>query len=129
MLFEDEVDDPGTTRRFRRPGSFASNASFPTTGKHRGVKLLATVDYETGHIVWQEDEHYTAVLSFAKVMATYPTGNWLWFWTMPGFIMQAASAVSGSAKKSAELVYLPPYSPQLNIVEGLWKWLKSECDQ
>ncbi|MDT2193743.1 hypothetical protein [Paenibacillus larvae] len=25
-----------------------------------GVKLLATVDYETGHIVWQEDEQYTA---------------------------------------------------------------------
>ncbi|WP_206109208.1 transposase, partial [Paenibacillus sp. HB172176] len=24
-----------------------------------------------------------------------------------------------------ELVFLPPYSPQLNIVEGLWKWLKS----
>jgi transposase len=23
-----------------------------------------------------------------------------------------------------ELVYLPPYSPQLNIVEGLWGWLK-----
>ncbi|MDT2240822.1 hypothetical protein P7H22_11355 [Paenibacillus larvae] len=20
---------------------------------------------------------------------------------------------------------MPPYSPQLNIVEGLWKWLKS----
>ncbi len=28
----------------------------PTTGKHRGVKLLATVDYETGRIIWQEDE-------------------------------------------------------------------------
>jgi transposase len=24
-----------------------------------------------------------------------------------------------------ELVFLPPYSPELNIVEGLWKWLKS----
>lgn len=23
-----------------------------------------------------------------------------------------------------ELVFLPPYSPQLNLVEGLWKWLK-----
>lgn len=23
-----------------------------------------------------------------------------------------------------ELVFLPPYSPQLNIVEGLWGWLK-----
>lgn len=23
--------------------------------------------------------------------------------------------------------FLPPYSPQFNIVEGLWKWLKSEA--
>lgn len=23
-----------------------------------------------------------------------------------------------------ELVFLPPYSPELNLVEGLWKWLK-----
>lgn len=27
-------------------------------------------------------------------------------------------------KQTLELVYLPPYSPQLNIVEGLWGWLK-----
>ncbi|MGJ3205671.1 IS630 family transposase, partial [Geobacillus thermoleovorans] len=25
-----------------------------------------------------------------------------------------------------ELVFLPPYSPQLNLIEGLWKWLKSD---
>lgn len=39
-----------------------------TTGKHHGVKLLATVDYETGKIVWQEDEQYTAetFLSFLE---------------------------------------------------------------
>jgi transposase len=23
-------------------------------------------------------------------------------------------------------IFLPPYSPELNIVEGLWKWLKSD---
>lgn len=23
-----------------------------------------------------------------------------------------------------ELVFLPPYSPQLNIIEGLWGWMK-----
>ncbi|WP_225942139.1 transposase [Sporosarcina limicola] len=22
------------------------------------------------------------------------------------------------------LFYLPPYSPQLNLMEGVWKWLK-----
>ncbi len=31
-----------------------------TTGKHRGVKLLATVDYCTEQAVWQESEEYTA---------------------------------------------------------------------
>jgi transposase len=25
-----------------------------------------------------------------------------------------------------ELLFLPPYSPQLNLIEGLWKWLKSD---
>lgn len=29
-------------------------------------------------------------------------------------------------KDRLELVFLPPYSPKLNIVEGLWKWLKSD---
>ncbi len=27
-------------------------------------------------------------------------------------------------KDPLELVFLPPYSPNLNLVEGLWKWLK-----
>lgn len=25
-----------------------------------------------------------------------------------------------------KLVFLPPYSPKLNLIEGLWGWLKSE---
>jgi len=31
-----------------------------TTGKHRGVKLLSTVDYDSGRIVMHEDEAYNA---------------------------------------------------------------------
>ena len=26
-----------------------------------------------------------------------------------------------------ELVFLPPYSPNLNLIERLWKWLKKKC--
>lgn len=101
----------------------------PTTGKHRGVKLLATVDYETGKIVWQEDEQYTAetFLRFLKkVVDEYPTGT---------IVMILDNARIHHAKllipflsemeDRLELVFLPPYSPQLNAVEGLWKWLKS----
>ncbi len=29
-------------------------------------------------------------------------------------------------KDRLELLFLPPYSPDLNMIEGLWKWLK-EC--
>ena len=28
-------------------------------------------------------------------------------------------------KDRLELVFLPAYSPELNLIEGLWKWLKS----
>ena len=49
-----------------------------TTGKHRGLKLLSTVDYCNGKIVWHEDEAYTAetFLTFLnKVMDAYPSGT------------------------------------------------------
>ncbi len=49
-----------------------------TTGKHRGVKLLATGDCCTGQVVWQEDEEYTAekFLTFLKkVLEAYPPGT------------------------------------------------------
>jgi transposase len=26
-----------------------------------------------------------------------------------------------------ELLFLPSYSPQLNIIERLWKWVKKDC--
>jgi transposase len=101
-----------------------------TTGKHRGVKLLATLDYATGCIVWQEDEQYTAETFLAflrKVVVAYPIGK---------IVLVLDNARIHHAKLlepfldemngRLKLVFLPPYSPQLNIVEGLWKWLKSD---
>ena len=26
-----------------------------------------------------------------------------------------------------DLLFLPSYSPQLNLIERLWKWVKKEC--
>jgi transposase len=101
-----------------------------TTGKHRGVKLFSTVDYGTGQIVWQEDEEYTAekFLTFLQTVAeAYPKGN---------IVMVLDTARAHHAKMlepflkkqqgRLKLVFLPPYSPELNVVEGLWKWLKSD---
>ncbi len=42
----------------------------PTSGKHRGVKLLAALNYMTGQILWKEDEQYNAetFLSFVQMV-------------------------------------------------------------
>lgn len=101
-----------------------------TTGKHRGVKLLATVDYETGKILWQEDEQYTAetFLNFLqKVVSHYPSGKIVI--VLDNARIHHAKLLQPFLEEMngrLELVFLPPYSPQYNIVEGLWKWLKSD---
>lgn len=100
-----------------------------TTGKHRGVKLLATVDYATGQIVWQEDEQYTAetfLMFLQKVLEAYPAGRIVI--VLDNARIHHAKLLQpflDEQKDRLQLVFLPPYSPQLNIVEGLWKWLKS----
>jgi transposase len=100
-----------------------------TTGKHHGVKLLATLDYSTGQVVWQEDEQYTAetFLSFLqKVVFQYPTGKIVI--VLDNARIHHAKLLQPyltEMKERLELLFLPPYSPQFNIVEGLWKWLKS----
>ncbi|MNW61678.1 hypothetical protein D3C74_397530 [compost metagenome] len=84
----------------------------------------------TGQIHWKEDEQYNAetFLSFLQmVIEAYPQGK---------IVMVLDNARIHHAKllqpfledhkERLELVFLPPYSPQLNLVEGLWKWLKSD---
>ena len=101
-----------------------------TTGKHRGVKLLATVNYVTGEVVWEEEKQYTAeeFLTFLrKVRAVYPTGKIVMI--LDNARIHHAKLLEPFLKEMEgrlEFIYLPPYSPQLNVVEGLWKWLKSD---
>lgn len=97
-------------------------------GKHRGAKLLSTVDYETGEIYWEEHDQYDAnvFLSFLNnLLDKYPTGKTVLI--LDNARIHHAKLIQPfleQYKRSLELIYLPPYSPQLNIVEGLWGWLK-----
>lgn len=41
---------------------------------------------------------------------------------------QRCSLVQQTAKRlGIELLFVPPYSPNLNLIERLWKWTKSKC--
>ena len=100
----------------------------PTYGKHQGVKLIGTLNYETGEIFCVEEEKYDAkvFLRFLeKVLAHYPHGKIAM--VLDNARIHHAKLIQPflkAHKNRLQLVFLPPYSPQLNLIEGLWKWLK-----
>lgn len=100
----------------------------PTYGQHRGAKLMGTIDYETGEIYVENHEQYDAkvFLSFLEnIIAKYPEGKTVMI--LDNARIHHAQLIQPFLLEHAdklELVFLPPYSPQLNIIEGLWGWMK-----
>lgn len=91
---------------------------------------MSTVNYVTEEVVWQEEEQYTArefLVFLQKVTAVYPTGKIVMI--LDNARIHHAKLLEPFLKEMKgrlKFIYLPPYSPQLNVVEGLWKWLKSD---
>lgn len=102
----------------------------PTYGKREGVKLLGVLNYETGHVYCVEEEKYDAeiFLNFLKnIIEVYPNGKIVMI--LDNARIHHAKLLQPfleEQKDRLELVFLPPYSPKLNLIEGLWGWLKSE---
>ena len=101
----------------------------PTYGKHLGVKLLGVLNYETGYVYCEEHEKYDAVifLEFLKnVLSQYKTGKITMI--LDNSRIHHAKLIQPFLEENKcrlTLVFLPPYSPNLNLIEGLWGWLKS----
>lgn len=87
------------------------------------------LNYETGHVYIQEEEHYDAevFLKFLKnVLAVYPTGKIAL--VLDNARIHHAKLIQPfleENKERLELIFLPAYSPELNLIEALWKWLKN----
>ncbi|CAM4431085.1 Tc1-like transposase DDE domain-containing protein [Paenibacillus alkaliterrae] len=101
----------------------------PTFGKHWGAKLIGTLDYETGEVFCVQEEQYTAkeFLNFLeKVLVKYPKQKIVMI--LDNARIHHAELIQPFLEKNKEvltLVYLPPYSPDLNLIEELWGWMKS----
>ena len=100
----------------------------PTFGKHEGVKLVGCLDYETGRVYVEEHKKYDAeiFLHFLKnVLEQYPDGKTVMI--LDNARIHHAKLLQGfleENKERLELVFLPPYSPNLNKIEELWGWMK-----
>ena len=97
-------------------------------GRHEGVKLLGVLDYETGKVYMEDHTSYDAqvFLSFLEnVLKQYPTGNIVMI--LDNAKIHHAKLLTDFLQENSRLhlEFLPPYSPNLNIIEELWGWLKS----
>jgi putative transposase len=100
-----------------------------TYGKHEGVKLVSVLNYETGHVYCLEQEKYDAevFLKFLQnILVLYPKGKIVMI--LDNARIHHAKLLASFLQENLDrlqLEFLPPYSPNLNPIEGLWKWLKS----
>lgn len=101
-----------------------------TFGKHRGVKLVGYLNYETGEIYCEEHDTYDAevFLQFLKnLLSRNKTGKTVVI--LDNARIHHAKLLQDfleDNKGQLQLIFLPPYSPNLNLIEGLWKWLKEK---
>lgn len=100
----------------------------PTYGKHRGAKLMGCLNYETGEILCEEKETYDAVVFqefLMNVLNHYPEGKIVII--LDNVRIHHAKLLKSlleQHRNRIEWVFLPLYSPELKMVEGIWKWLK-----
>lgn len=100
----------------------------PTYGKHEGVKLVGCLDYETSRVYVEEHKKYDAevFLQFLKnVLSLYPNGKIVMI--LDNAKIHHAKLLKDFLEENRdrlELMFLPPYSPNLNKIEELWGWLK-----
>lgn len=101
-----------------------------TYGKHRGVKLVGVLDYESGKIYCEEHETYDAKVFMGflqNVLSRYPSGKIVL--VLDNARIHHAKLLVPFLENNQDrlmLMFLPPYSPDLNLIEGLWKWLKEK---
>jgi putative transposase len=77
-----------------------------TYGKHRGVKLVGDLKYMLSRY---PDGKTVLILDNARIHHAKLLGPFL-----------------EENRERLMLMFLPPYSPNLNPIEGLWKWMKEK---
>lgn len=100
----------------------------PTYGKHHGAKLVGTLNYETGQVYVEEHDKYDAqvFLGFLKNIIANHEGKTVII--LDNARIHHAKLLKPFLNEHSNrltLVFLPAYSPNLNMIEELWGWLKS----
>lgn len=101
----------------------------PTYGKHEGAKLFGAINYEAGQVHHREEEKANTevfIRFLQNLLVAYPNGK-IAFILDNSRIHHAIELQPFLEEHSRlQLVFLQPYSPNLNPVESLWLGLKAD---
>jgi transposase len=130
ILFEDESSIRDYQAIMKSWFIMGQQRIIKTYGKHESLKLVGIINYETGQVHVEEYSEFNAevfLVFLKKTLALYPTGKIVM--VLDNSRIHHAKLLSGFLLDNPRLtlMFLPPYSPNLNIIEGLWKWLKDTC--
>lgn len=90
---------------------------------------MGILDYETGKVYCEEHEKYDAQIFndfLENVLKQYSTGKIVI--VLDNTKIHHAKLIQpflNKVKDRLELMFLPPYSLEMNLIEGVWGWLKS----
>jgi putative transposase len=136
LLFEDEHDLnvlPGVIRCWTRVGE---QRKIPTPGTHRKRHVFGAVDFVKGalvtHIAERKNSQGCCELVEA-IVERYCPGS---VWNGPTVVLvvdnyvvhksKVTRAVLAKYADRLEVFCLPTYSPKLNVIEWIWKYLRSK---
>ena len=89
---------------------------------------LRILNYETGEVYVEDHKSYDTQVfqSFlTNVLKKYPTGDIVMILDNAKIHYARLLTDFLQANSRLHLEFLPPYSPNLNLIEELWRWLKS----
>jgi transposase len=129
LLYGDEAEfhlNPELTGMWARKGV---PFDVPSAGQNRRVSAFGAVNYATGHLVWtladRKNQH--EFLRFLKrVLQAYPGRRIVLVLDNVAYHKTAMiQRFFEEHQGRLRVIWLPPYSPQLNRIERIWKHLKS----
>jgi transposase len=101
-----------------------------TPSGRKRFNVLGAIDAITHELITVTNETYINAISICELLEKIASKNINIAVTLvlDNARYQKCDLVTIRAKElGIELLYLPSYSPNLNIIERLWKWIKKDC--
>ena len=103
----------------------------PTPSGRNRYNILGAIDAITHNLIYVSNDNYINSLSVCellnKIREKHIGSNPITIVLDNARYQRCSHVIEFAKKQEIELLFLPSYSPNLNIIERFWKWLKKDC--